>query len=80
MPGRAFTALLNHAQQQYGYLTPDDARELDIDPTPAAIDGGAPHAGAPQPRPVQDADGAGHTAGRLYGGGLVDWPAGRTQP
>jgi predicted transcriptional regulator of viral defense system len=33
MPGRAFTALLNHAQQQYGYLTPDDARELDIDPT-----------------------------------------------
>jgi predicted transcriptional regulator of viral defense system len=32
MPGRAFTALLNHAQQQYGYLTPDDARELDIDP------------------------------------------------
>ncbi len=33
MPGRVFTALLNHAQQQYGYLTPDDARELDIDPT-----------------------------------------------
>ena len=33
MPGRAFTVLLNHAQQQYGYLTPDDARELDIDPT-----------------------------------------------
>jgi predicted transcriptional regulator of viral defense system len=33
MPGKAFTALLNHAQQQYGYLTPDDARELDIDPT-----------------------------------------------
>lgn len=25
--------LLSHAQQQYGYLTPDDARELDIDPT-----------------------------------------------
>jgi predicted transcriptional regulator of viral defense system len=25
--------LLNHAQQQYGYLTPDAARELDIDPT-----------------------------------------------
>jgi predicted transcriptional regulator of viral defense system len=33
MPGRAFTTLLNHAQQQYGYLTPDDARALDIDPT-----------------------------------------------
>ncbi|MHB1468677.1 MAG: type IV toxin-antitoxin system AbiEi family antitoxin domain-containing protein [Solirubrobacteraceae bacterium] len=33
MPGKAFTALFNHAQQQYGYLTPDDARELDIDPT-----------------------------------------------
>jgi predicted transcriptional regulator of viral defense system len=33
MPGRAFTALLDHAQRQYGYLTPDDARELDVDPT-----------------------------------------------
>jgi predicted transcriptional regulator of viral defense system len=33
MPGKAFTVLLDHAQQQYGYLTPDDARELDIDPT-----------------------------------------------
>jgi predicted transcriptional regulator of viral defense system len=33
MPGKAFTALLSHAQQQYGYLTPDDARELGIDPT-----------------------------------------------
>jgi predicted transcriptional regulator of viral defense system len=33
MPGKVFTALLDHAQQQYGYLTPDDARELDIDPT-----------------------------------------------
>ena len=33
MPGRTFTTLLEHAQQQYGYLTPDDARELDIDPT-----------------------------------------------
>ncbi len=32
MPGRAFTALLEHAQQRYGYLTPDDARELGIDP------------------------------------------------
>jgi len=26
-------ALLDHAQRQYGYLTPDDARELDVDPT-----------------------------------------------
>ncbi|HEY5342179.1 MAG TPA: type IV toxin-antitoxin system AbiEi family antitoxin domain-containing protein [Solirubrobacteraceae bacterium] len=33
MPGRTFTALLAHAQQQYGYLTPDDARALGIDPT-----------------------------------------------
>jgi predicted transcriptional regulator of viral defense system len=33
MPGRTFTTLLDHAQQQYGYLTPDDARELHIDPT-----------------------------------------------
>jgi len=33
MPGKTFTVLLDHAQQQYGYLTPDDARELDIDPT-----------------------------------------------
>jgi predicted transcriptional regulator of viral defense system len=32
MPGKVFTVLLDHAQQQYGYLTPDDARELDIDP------------------------------------------------
>jgi len=33
MPGRTFTKLLNHAQQQYGYLTPEDARELEVDPT-----------------------------------------------
>jgi predicted transcriptional regulator of viral defense system len=33
MPGEIFTKLLAYAQQQYGYLTPDDARELDIDPT-----------------------------------------------
>jgi predicted transcriptional regulator of viral defense system len=33
MPGRNFTTLLDHAQRQYGYLTPDDARELDVDPT-----------------------------------------------
>jgi len=33
MPGRTFTSLLECAQRQYGYLTPDDARELDIDPT-----------------------------------------------
>jgi predicted transcriptional regulator of viral defense system len=33
MPGRLYTTLLDHAQQQYGYLTPEDARELGIDPT-----------------------------------------------
>lgn len=33
MPGRIFTTLLDHAQQQYGYLTPDDAREVGVDPT-----------------------------------------------
>ncbi len=33
MPGKTFTKLLAHAQQQYGYLTPDDARELGVDPT-----------------------------------------------
>lgn len=33
MPGKAFTVLLDRAQQQYGYLTPDDARDLDVDPT-----------------------------------------------
>lgn len=33
MPGKTFTALLDRAQQQYGYLTPEDARELGIDPT-----------------------------------------------
>jgi predicted transcriptional regulator of viral defense system len=33
MPGRAFLKLLDHAHQQYGYITPDDARELHLDPT-----------------------------------------------
>lgn len=33
MPGHAFTKLLDRAQQQYGYLTPDDAREVGVDPT-----------------------------------------------
>jgi len=33
MPGKIFTTLLEHAQQQYGYLTPEDARELGVDPT-----------------------------------------------
>ena len=32
MPGRVFNTLLDHAQQQYGYLTPEDARELDVNP------------------------------------------------
>jgi predicted transcriptional regulator of viral defense system len=32
MPGRVFNDLLDHAQQQYGYLTPADARELDANP------------------------------------------------
>lgn len=33
MPGRLFQPLLDRAQQQYGYLTPADAHELDIDPS-----------------------------------------------
>lgn len=33
MPGKVFTALLERAQEQYGYLTPADARDLDVDPT-----------------------------------------------
>jgi predicted transcriptional regulator of viral defense system len=33
MPGRAFLTLLDHAHQQYGYVTPEDARDLDLDPT-----------------------------------------------
>jgi len=33
MPGKTFMALLDRAHQQYGYLTPDDARALGIDPT-----------------------------------------------
>lgn len=33
MPGKIFTVLLDRAQQQYGFLTPDDARALGIDPT-----------------------------------------------
>lgn len=32
MPGRLFDILLERAQNQYGYLTPADARELSIDP------------------------------------------------
>jgi predicted transcriptional regulator of viral defense system len=32
MPGKVFLALLDQAQQQYGYLTPEDAREVDADP------------------------------------------------
>ena len=32
MPGKVFLTLLDQAQQQYGYLTPEDARELDADP------------------------------------------------
>jgi predicted transcriptional regulator of viral defense system len=32
MPGRVFSVLLDLAQQQYGYLTAEDARELDINP------------------------------------------------
>lgn len=33
MPGKLFAVLLERAQEQYGYLTPDDAREFAIDPT-----------------------------------------------
>jgi predicted transcriptional regulator of viral defense system len=32
MPGETFTAFLDHAQGQYRYLTPDDARDLGVDP------------------------------------------------
>lgn len=37
VPGRVFTVLLDRAHQQYGYLTPDDAGELGIDPTQLRI-------------------------------------------
>ncbi|MGC9220862.1 MAG: type IV toxin-antitoxin system AbiEi family antitoxin domain-containing protein [Solirubrobacteraceae bacterium] len=37
MPGRNFVQLLDHAQQQYGFLTPHDARELHIDPVQLRI-------------------------------------------
>jgi predicted transcriptional regulator of viral defense system len=37
MPGRTFTTLLDQAQEQYGYLTPDDARKLGVDPTQLRI-------------------------------------------
>ncbi len=33
MPGKLFGILLDRAQEQYGYLTPADARKLDIDPS-----------------------------------------------
>jgi predicted transcriptional regulator of viral defense system len=32
MPGRVYTQLLELAHEQYGYVTPRDARELGIDP------------------------------------------------
>jgi predicted transcriptional regulator of viral defense system len=32
MPGRTFVELLERAQEQYGYLTPEDARQLGVDP------------------------------------------------
>jgi virginiamycin B lyase len=32
MPGQTFTTFLDHAHGQYGYLTPDDARDLGVDP------------------------------------------------
>jgi len=32
MPGWVFNALIDRAQQQYGYLTAEDARELDVNP------------------------------------------------
>lgn len=32
MPGRVYTQLLERAHEQYGYVTPRDARELGIDP------------------------------------------------
>ena len=32
MPGAVFTELAEVAGEQYGFLTPEDARELDIDP------------------------------------------------
>src|SRR5918992_4403879 len=37
MPGLVFTTLLDQAHQQYGFLTPDDARELGIDPAQLRI-------------------------------------------
>jgi predicted transcriptional regulator of viral defense system len=37
MPGHVFTTLLDQAHQQYGFLTPDDARELGIDPAQLRI-------------------------------------------
>jgi predicted transcriptional regulator of viral defense system len=33
MPGRTFTKLLDQAQQQYGFVTPEVASELGLDPT-----------------------------------------------
>jgi predicted transcriptional regulator of viral defense system len=33
MPGRIYTELLDRAQEQHGYVTPADARELGVNPT-----------------------------------------------
>jgi predicted transcriptional regulator of viral defense system len=32
VPGRVYTTLLDQAQQQYGFLTPEDARDAGVDP------------------------------------------------
>jgi len=32
MPGKSYTVLLDKAQQQYGFLTPESAREAGVDP------------------------------------------------
>jgi predicted transcriptional regulator of viral defense system len=37
MPGRVYNTLLERAQQQYGFLTPEDARVLGVDPTQLRI-------------------------------------------
>ena len=37
VPGRVYSALLDQAQQQYGFLTPEDARVVGVDPTQLRI-------------------------------------------
>ena len=70
MPGAVCTELAEVANEQYGFLTPEDARDLDIDPITLSVrPSGA--SGATRNGRVSDAADATEPAGWLYGGDVV---------